>query len=141
MASIFYQNCRGLRTDSKRLTFYSNLIGCDYDLVVLTETWLNENFNSCNYFTDEYFVYRKDRSGLVGSDSRVSGGGTLIAIKKSFKVHRRFDLDFNNIEVVWIEVKLDSGVSLLIGNHYFPPTIQIDLLQNYVNFLEESIEY
>lgn len=132
MISIFYQNCNGLRTKSS--LFFSNLVGCSYDIVCLTETWLNENFMNCNYFTNEYLVFRKDRLGSVDVDVR--GGGTLIAVKKTFKVHRRFDLDFNNIECTWIEIVLGVNSTLIIGNHYFPPKISTELLQNYVDFLD-----
>lgn len=42
--SIYYQNVNGLRT--KITEFYSNFIGTDYDLICLTETNLNDSFNS-----------------------------------------------------------------------------------------------
>lgn len=135
MISIFYQNCNGLRT--KCSTFFSNLLGCNYDIICLSETWLNDSCMNCNYFTDEYYIFRKDKLG-PNPDRDVRGGGTLIAVNKRFKVHRRFDLDFQNIECTWIELDLGHGSNLIIGNNYFNPTIQTELLQNYVNFLESS---
>lgn len=135
--SIYYQNCHGLRT--KRSEFYQNLVGCSYDFICLTETWFTDSFNSYSYFTDNYFVYRKDRSS-PDSDQDRRGGGVLIAVNKKFKVHRRFDLDFNNIECVWVVVKLRSDFSLLIGNNYLPPTVSTDVLQRYADFLSCNID-
>ncbi|KAL1446877.1 hypothetical protein WDU94_003620 [Cyamophila willieti] len=66
----------------------------------------------------------------------VRGGGTLVAVKKTFKVHRRFDLDFNNIECTWVEIALEGNSTLIVGNHYFQPSIRTELLRNYVDFLE-----
>lgn len=136
--SIYYQNVRGLRTDRKKDEFFRNFIGCDYDIVSLTETWFNELFNSYSYFTENYFVFRKDK-GTPGPDD-VRGGGTLLAVKKKFQVHRRFDLDFNNIECLWIELKLSPECTLLISTHYLPCTIDTDLLENYSNFITDSID-
>lgn len=135
--SIYYQNCRGLRT--KQSEFFGNFLGTDYSFVCLTETWFNDTFNSYNYFTDNYYVYRKDR---ISPDAEVDvfGGGTLIAIKKEFKVHRRFDLDFNGIECTWVEIKLNSDSSLLLGNHYISQTVRPELLERYCDFLIDNID-
>lgn len=135
--NIYYQNCRGLRT--KRAEFFANFIGTDYSFVCLTETWLNDTHNSFNYFTNNYYVYRKDRA-RPDPDVDVFGGGTLIAVKKEFKVHRRFDLDYNGIECTWVEVKLSSECTLLIGNHYISQTVRPELLEQYSKFLIENID-
>lgn len=134
---IYYQNCNGLRT--KISEFYGNLIGCDYGLVCLTETFLNDSFNSYSYFSSNYYVYRKDRS-TPGADQDRRGGGVLIGSKKNLKVKRRFDLDFNHIECVWLEVELRPDCTLLLGNHYFPPDINVSIVQQYCDFLRDSID-
>ncbi|KAL1448363.1 hypothetical protein WDU94_009853, partial [Cyamophila willieti] len=77
------------------------------------ETWFNDGCRNCNYFTDEYFIFRKDRICPIPKED-VRGGGTLIAVKKTFKVHRRFDLDFNNVECTWVEIDLGNNNSNLI---------------------------
>lgn len=48
------------------------------NIIVLTETRLDENTNEVFYSIDGYNVYRTDRSGLLSA--RSSGGGTLIAV-------------------------------------------------------------
>lgn len=133
--SIYYQNCRGMRTKSS--TFYSNLIGSDYDIVCLSETWLDTDFDSYNYFTRDYYVYRKDR---IFTPTLTTGGGVLIAVKKNIKVFRIFNLDFKDIECVWLNIKLGPECCLILGNHYLPPNINTDLLKEYADFLVENID-
>lgn len=135
--NIYYQNCRGLRT--KKDQFFANFIGCDYDILCLTETGFNDKCQSYNYFTENYYVFRKDKARPV-IDVDVRGGGTVIAVKKTFQVHRRFDLDYNNIECTWVEIKLNHELTLLIGNHYFHPRIETNLLQNYSDFISDAVD-
>ncbi|KAJ8914267.1 hypothetical protein NQ315_010999 [Exocentrus adspersus] len=56
---IYYQNCRGLRT--KTNIFYTNLLSEDYDLLLLTETWLTSDVMDSELFDERYEVFRKDR--------------------------------------------------------------------------------
>lgn len=132
----YYQNCRGLRTKSNE--FYQNMLGCDYHMVCLTETWLNDTHNSYNYFNNDYFVFRKDRL-RPDPDIDVRGEGVLIAVKKTLKVHRRFDLDYPNIQCVWVEIKINQNFSLLVGNHYIPCNINTHILDDYCNFIIDNI--
>jgi hypothetical protein len=70
--SIYYQNSRGLRSKSKR--FFCTASTYDYDLIILTETWLHKNISSAEFFDASYTVFRRDR------DIK-RGGGVLIALK------------------------------------------------------------
>lgn len=68
---IYYQNVRGLRT--KIFNFISNLILLQYDIFVLTETWLSQDISSAEYFSSEYLVFRVDRN--KNNSTKVRGGG------------------------------------------------------------------
>lgn len=70
---LYYQNTRGL--GSKADIFFNNVITTNYDIICITETWLNSSHSSSDYFPTNYNVYRNDRA------SRTRGGGCLIAIK------------------------------------------------------------
>ena len=131
---IFYQNVRGLRT--KSVEIFSNVCSCDYKIVCLTETWLNESFPSSNFFPETYTVYRSDRD----CSDKLRGGGVLIAISNTvFGVKRRPDLELFP-ESVWVEISLSDGRNLIIGNHYFAPDIKVDIINNYFNFLENILD-
>lgn len=56
---VYYQNVHGLRT--KTHTFYENLVASNYDIICLTETWLNSSVFTSKLFGDQYTVYRKDQ--------------------------------------------------------------------------------
>lgn len=62
--SFFYQNVRVLNT--KINTFYPNVCACDNDIIVLNETWLEDDVLSSEYFPSTYNVYRSP-NGRRGS--------------------------------------------------------------------------
>lgn len=51
----YLQNCQGLR--SKTNTFYKNTNSCSYNLIALTETWLNPSVKSEELFGLNYQIY------------------------------------------------------------------------------------
>jgi hypothetical protein len=111
---IYYQNVRGLRT--KQFELYSNVCSTDYNILCLTETWLNDLCFDHNLFPDSYKVLRSDRV----SANKTRGGGVLTALSsrtRSFK--RRYDLESYD-ECVWVEISTQDNQNLPIGNHYFP---------------------
>lgn len=57
--SVYYQNLRGLCSRYKR--FFCTATSCDYHVIILTETWLKNFFQSAEYFDNSYAVFRKDR--------------------------------------------------------------------------------
>lgn len=51
----------------------------DYDIISITETWLNAGHNNNEFFSSKYRVFRKDRcDSSIGTDR---GGGVLIAVR------------------------------------------------------------
>lgn len=59
-------------------------LSCDYDVILLNETWLNSSHNNEEYFAGSYIVYRRDR--YQTPDTQGLGGGALIAVNK--RLHR-----------------------------------------------------
>lgn len=51
---MYYQNVRGLRT--KTSDFSNNALSCDYDIVALTETSLNDSFFDGELFNLKRFL-------------------------------------------------------------------------------------
>ena len=70
---------------TKAQSIYSSLLCCDYDIVIMTETWLNADFNSQEYFPSYYSVYRRDRESC---NANQVGGGVLIAVKNDLESHQ-----------------------------------------------------
>lgn len=132
--SVFYQNVRGLRT--KADTCYNNVAVSDYDIISLSETWLNSSFSSSDYFPPAYTVFRRDRN-YEGMSANF-GGGVLIAVKKHLQVVRRFDLEFSD-ESVWVEITFADS-NLLIGTFYFPPSLDVARFSEQMDLLCDQLD-
>lgn len=124
--NIYYQNVRGLRTKQK--DFMSELIVTDYSVICLTETWLDVDIPSANYFTPNYDVFRKDR--CYTATGQIYGGGVLIATYSSYGARRRNDLESSK-ECVWIEIATKDCCNLLLGNYYFPPAFDETVFEDH----------
>jgi hypothetical protein len=68
---------RGLRTKSNE--FYNKVLNSSYDIICLTETWLNDSFYDSEYFDRSFIVFRKDRDPAASGLSR--GGGVAVAVR------------------------------------------------------------
>jgi exonuclease III len=108
---ILYQNVRGLNT--KIDTFFTNILSCQNDVILLTETWLNDNVLSSEIFNDQYRVFRSDRK--TGR-----GGGVLSAFRQVLRVHEfTINCPVNNIDIVACKLHLGSdGVVLNVVTIY-----------------------
>jgi exonuclease III len=121
---IYYQNVRGLRT--KQLERYKNVCSTDCNIICLTETRLNDLCYNHNLFPDCYTVFR--------SVNKTRGGGVPIVLSSRVRSYkRRHDLEYCD-ECVWIEIPTLDGLNLLIGNHYFPLTLNLKTLLTTFDF-------
>ena len=73
--NLIYQNVRGLR--SKTHTFNKNVEQNGYDIIALTETFLNSSVSDGELFPMGYHVVRNDRAGDVGWRSWACSAGLL----------------------------------------------------------------
>lgn len=79
--SIYYQNCRGLRT--KTHTLYMNILSFSYDVIVITESWLTLHISDREFIDQRYIVFRCDRDRV--STNKKDGGGVFIAVSKELR--------------------------------------------------------
>lgn len=108
--NIYYQNTRSILD---KLSIKSNISASNYNLIALTETWLNDNVSSSLYFDDSFLVERSDRL-----NSR--GGGCLIAYKNSLTATRLHEWE-NEVEFenVWLAINsVKSKKKVLINVCY-----------------------
>jgi len=129
--SIFYQNVRGLRT---KLTNIKEVIPLfhSYDVIVLTETWLNPDILSSELGLVNFHVFRFDRCPLTSS--LIRGGGVLIAVRTSLK---SLPIHIDAVHVEQLFVVLSIGpCKLLIGTVYLPPSSPLPLYESYTSTVE-----
>lgn len=101
--NVYYQNVRGLRT--KTTAFYRNICLNSYDVVVLTETWLNDSISDSELFDDRFMVWRRDRDYTLTCQDR--GGGVLIAIRKDLTVTAQPSYH-STAEDLWLSLSITS---------------------------------
>ena len=114
--SVYYQNVRGLRTKTNEL--FVAISDAEFDVVVLSVTWLNNQFCSSLLFGNEYNVFRNDwdpdRTG------KVRGGGVLIAVSNRLGSFASPVEVNDNIEQLWVNI--DAGLrTVCLGVVYLPP--------------------
>lgn len=114
--NIFYQNTRGLR--SKLITFSHNIASCDFDLVCITETWLNNGVFTSELFSDNFSVFRRDREDSASKKS--DGGGVLIAVRCGIQSTHHRELQ-SNAEDVWISITAKNNKKIYLCCVYLPP--------------------
>ena len=85
MLSVFYANARSIV--NKRHLLDLELAQTMHDIIVLTETHLDDSIGDSEIFPNCYTVFRRDRA----SQGR-QGGGVLIAVKNTLNVSSRDDL-------------------------------------------------
>ena len=113
--SVFYSNARSIVNKIAKLQL--ELAKMQTDIVVLTETYLNDSISNEEILGTDYRVYRKDRSGKTARH----GGGVLIAVKKSITALIREDLNCK-AELLFIDMVLNDSRKLTIGVFYRPPS-------------------
>jgi len=74
------------------------------DIVIITETWLDESLSPYTYFTPDYNIYNKDRNN--------HGGGVLIAVKNCYASSPMVPSSPTNYEII--------GVNVIINEHIWP---------------------
>ena len=105
----------------------------NFDLVSLTETWLNERVLTQDLAFNNYRLpFRRDRVG----DSH---GGIVVYVKENIPCKRRHDLELNTIECIWLELNIKNK-KLLVGTFYRPPNSTPLILADIENSIGLAID-
>lgn len=86
-------------------------------IVGFSESWLDGTVSDGEIHIPGYKAYRKDRNR--------KGGGIVVYAAENLKVNRRKDLEYKDLEMVWLEVRHKSSKRALIGVVYRPPNSDI----------------
>lgn len=135
--SIYYQNCRGIRT--KMHTLYMNILAHSYDIIILTETWLYADILDNEYIDSRYVVFRADRDRAA--TGRLEGGGVLVAVLRTLCAgcaHVSIGPLPPVIDQVFIEFRLAKR-NYCIGAIYIPPKQCHQIYVDYFDSLQNAL--
>lgn len=124
---IYYQNVRGLRSKTNEIAI--EILNNNYDIICLTETFLNSSVESSEIFDNRYEVHRRDRES--SASKTLEGGGTLIATSKRFVVHRLHSLE-TGAEDLWVNIKINKYTSFNLCTVYLPPRISSNTFNDFL---------
>ena len=100
-----------------------------FDLICVTETWLDNSITDECIAIPDYQIFRKDRNR--------HGGGVAMYAHNSLPIRYLPQFDLNDLELVCVEVKLQSK-SIIVGCCYRPPSSRAEgdvFLENFQNVL------
>ena len=100
-----------------------------FDVVSFSEPWLHDEISSNELlFPSFHPPERKDRA-----DNRY--GGVILYVKNNLSYIQRQDLELNNLECIWVQIKSSKKRNILYGVFYRPPNSD----SVYISQIEDSI--
>lgn len=134
--SLVHLNIRSIQKNLNNFDLYLHNLDIKFDIIGLTETWLNEN-NADRYRLSGYNVEHNTRKGK-------KGGGVSIFIKEHINHKTRSELNnmSKHVESIFIEVDKSSvnGIkNTVIGVIYRPPDSNINDFLDYLGSTLASI--
>ena len=111
---------------SKKLDLFAYVTAHPYDIIAITETFLDPSINDSEFAPHFYSVFRRDRNR--------HGGGVMILVRDNIPVSRRFDLE-TKCEILWLQIAVPSHRSFLLGVYYRPPGNSVEALEHLNNSL------
>ena len=128
--NCFYFNARSIRNKIELLQAYA--AEYSFDVVFITETWLNESITDGEIQLQNYNCFRQDRCGRTG-------GGVAIFVKKEIQ-GIRIEKIGQFQEALWYKIQ-DNGDSIIVGVVYRAPSTSFEEDENLIGTLREMEKY
>ena len=126
--SITHLNIRSLNNKLNSLKQLLNSLYLPFQIIGLTETWLNDT-NDDIFELDNYDFVNANRTSR-------NGGGVGIYITKDMNFKLRRDLNINDENIMastFVEIITPNKTNIVIGVIYRPPNSKFDLFENEIN--------
>ena len=137
--TMCHVNMRSLQPHDRSLKLdemYSLLcIDKNFDVICVSETWLDNTISDDDITLPEYQVFRRDRNR--------HGGGVAIYAHNSLPIKYLDDFNMDGIELTCVEIKLNSK-SILLACCYRPPGTRAnadEFLENFQTVINLMFTY
>ena len=128
---VYYQNVRSIK--SKVNEIYVNLTDAEFDLIAITESWLDSSVADSEFAPVNYQVFRSDRDFI--RSGRQTGGGVILAINGKHKV-KNLDLSmfkmFPLIDITGCKLIYPQN-NIYVFVVYIPPDISITDFDSFID--------
>lgn len=101
---------------SKIPIFFASVAACDYDVVVITESWLIPSALDAEITPPGWLLFRRDRYSNI--DATGYGGGVIILVRT--ELCPSLLLSSDSLELLWVKLALQDQ-TVLVGAAYIPP--------------------
>lgn len=108
----------------------------DYDVIILSETWLDSEIYNFELILNNYTIYRCNKS--IFTSSKTFGVGVLIVVKSTLSSSVIPVLD-NPFGQLIVRIHL-SDKPLILAAASIPPLVSSDYYRDYVTYLWNSLD-
>ena len=91
-----------------------------FDVICLNETFCDSSISDGEMILPDYSIIRRDRNR--------HGGGVAMYIRNCLTLIRRNDLETDDVECIWVEMKCKQRQHVLSGSIYRSPSSPIDFI-------------
>lgn len=136
-----------MRTKTDKIK--TNILCANYDIIVFTETWLNDSVYDYEFIDHRYSVYRRDRP-TDNFKNKTDGGGVLIAVRSDIEANRNVEWECN-CELLWVTLAINDNkiqsnsrhkfITLNICVAYNPPPLNLSYTDELCNNLSKTLNY
>ena len=122
---IAHLNIRSIKNRNNFLLVKEALMKHKFDILTISETWLDCSTTDAEIWIPGYNIYRIDRVSKVG-------GGVCVYTKDNFKISSLNDLSYiadSGLHMLWLRVQLGNLRSFLICTAYRPPNAPLNCFE------------
>ena len=132
---IANMNVRHLKPKMDEIKILLDSANC-IDVFGLCETFLTETTENDALSISGYNIERKDRCETNSTTN--NGGGILIYLNSQLNFIRRKDIECNEIESVWVEIRLCNNKPFLLCPVYRPPSSNATWCEHFSKQIEKA---
>ena len=101
-----------------------------YDILAFTESHLDSSIQDSQLSIRNY-----QDTACFRTDRTRNGGGIIVYINNSIPAKRRKDLEHDEVEAIWIEIKINNK-TMLLGCVYRQPDLRVQWWSKFQDMLE-----